>query len=278
MLTVRFWGVRGSIPCPGHDTVIYGGNTSCLEIRADDRLIIIDLGSGVHPLGEWLLENDLKKYGKIKAEIFITHTHWDHIMGLPMFNPIYTPGVELRITGPAAGSNDNIKTIIENQFSSQYWPVQTNELAAKIEYNQISCNTADLGGGLTVTGILLNHQVTCLGYKIGYNGKSIVTVYDHEPFQSEEDNEKIKQFIKGADIVIHDAQYTQEEYLTHIGWGHSSYNHVIQAASGMGIKKLVLFHHDPSHTDSQLEQIEKSFAGNIQPLIIMAKEGLILEA
>jgi len=278
MLTVRFWGVRGSIPCPGQNTVIYGGNTSCLEIRADERLIIIDLGSGVHPLGEWLIENDLKRCGKIKADIFITHTHWDHIMGFPMFNPIYSPGTELRITGPLAAGDDSIKTIIENQFSSQYWPVQPNELAAKIEYSQISDSTLDLGGGLTITGKSLNHQATCLGYRINYKGKTIATVYDHEQFSDSQENENIRQFINNADIVIHDAQYTHDEYLTHVGWGHCSFDHGILAASGMGVKKLVLFHHDPSHTDTQLEQIEKSYAGNFDPQIIMAKEGLILEA
>jgi len=293
MLSVRFWGVRGSIPCPGPDTVIYGGNTSCLEIRADERLLIIDLGSGLRPLGDWLLENDLKKYGKIKAEMFLTHTHWDHIMGFPVFNPIYTSGTELRITAPVSIQTDSIKSIIENQLSHQYWPVRAEELAAKIEYNQLHETSLDLGDGLTITSKFLNHTILCFGYKVSYQGKSIATVYDHEPFRNlfpdseaakegeaaaAEENEKIRQFIKDTDIVIHDAQYSKEEYSTHIGWGHCSYDYTVQSAFGLGIKKLVLFHHDPAHTDNMMEKLEKSFADYKDPQIIVAKEGLVLEA
>jgi len=301
MLTVRFWGVRGSLPTPGPDTVIYGGNTSCMEIRADDRLLIFDLGSGVRPLGEWLIKNDLKKFGKISADILLTHTHWDHIMGFPMFTPIYIPGTELRITGPLSLESDNLKSVIETQFSYQYWPVREGELAAAISYNQIKEEEIDLGNGLTVQSKFLNHPILCLGYRVNYQGKSIATVYDHEPFRNlfasspeeegfnndtvmegeiaaAEENEKIRQFVKGADIVIHDAQYTNEEYATHTGWGHSSYEHAVETTAGMNVKKLVLYHHEPTRTDAELIELEKIYANNTEPQIIMAKEGLILEA
>jgi phosphoribosyl 1,2-cyclic phosphodiesterase len=295
MLTVRFWGVRGSIPCPGPDTVIFGGNTSCIEIRADDRLIIIDLGTGVRPLGEWLIENEIKKFGKISADIFLTHTHWDHIMGFPMFNAVYIPGTELRITGPVSLGNDNLKSIIETQLSYQYWPVRAGELAAKIEYNEMKETTIDLGGGISVTGKFLNHTILCMGYRINYNGKSVAVVYDHEPFRNlftdeaelegkiaaAEENEKIRQFIKGTDIVVHDAQYTHEEYeRKYTGWGHCSYDHAVEAAAGNGVKKLVFFHHEPSRTDSKLKEIEDGFANNNNTdlQVIMAREGLVLEA
>ena len=291
MLSVRFWGVRGSLPTPGPDTVVYGGNTSCLEIRAGERLIIIDLGTGARPLGDWLIKNDLNKYGKIKADIFITHTHWDHIMGFPMFTPIYMPETELNITGPVSLENEDIKTVIENQLSHKYWPVRAEELAAKIEYNQLNEGVFDLGGGLTLNAKFLSHPIFCLGYRFNYQNKSIATVYDHEPFRNlftdsesakegetaaAEENEKIRQFIKGADIVIHDAQYTSEEYSTHKGWGHCSYDHAIQTASGMDVKQLVLFHHEPTRTDAQLDKIGKSYANNLSPEIIMAKEGMVL--
>ena len=293
MLTVRFWGVRGSLPTPGPDTVIYGGNTSCLEIRADDRLIIVDLGTGVRPLGDWLAGNDLKKYGKIKADIFITHTHWDHIMGFPMFTPIYIPGTELNITGPVSLENEDIKTVIENQLSYRYWPVRAQELAAKIKYNQLKEETVDLGEGLVLTTKFLSHPIFCLGYRFNYKGKSIATVYDHEPFHNlftdaetvkegetaaAEENEKVRRFIKGADIVIHDAQYTDDEYSRHKGWGHCSYEHAIKTAEGMDVKQLVLFHHEPTRTDSQLVEIGKSYANNSSPKIVMAKEGMVLQA
>ncbi|MCL2230308.1 MAG: MBL fold metallo-hydrolase [Treponema sp.] len=294
MLSVRFWGVRGSIPCPGPDTVIYGGNTSCLEIRADDHLIIIDLGTGVRPLGEWLIENDLKKYGKISADILITHTHWDHIMGFPMFNPVYVPGTELRITGPVTFEDESLKAIMETQLSYQYWPVTLAELAAKIEYNQIKETTMDLGDDLTITSKFLNHTISCLGYRVDYKGKSIATVYDHEQYRNlfaednsaalegkiaaAEENEKVRQFIRGADIVIHDSQYTQDEYASRTGWGHSSYNDTVDAVKDNDVKKVVFFHHEPSRKDSELAEIEKQYEGSTQPQIVMAREGLILEA
>jgi phosphoribosyl 1,2-cyclic phosphodiesterase len=278
MLTVRFWGVRGSSPTPGPNTVIYGGNTSCLEIRADERLIIVDIGSGVRLLGERLLENEIKSNGKITADILLTHTHWDHVMGFPMFTPIYTPGTVFNVIGPASLDNNDLKSIIENQLSTQYWPVQAEKIAAKIKYNQIKEAVVDLGGGLTVSSKFLNHPIPCFGYRIDYNGKSIATVFDHEFFITDEENEKIRQFIKGADIVIHDAQYKQAEYKDHMGWGHCTYEQVVQYTAGIDIKKLVLFHHDPSRKDSELEQIEKNYADNTEPKIIMAKEGLVLEA
>jgi phosphoribosyl 1,2-cyclic phosphodiesterase len=278
MLTLRFWGVRGSIPTPGVNTVIYGGNTSCIEVRADERLIIIDLGSGAHLLGDWLLENELKIKGKIKADILLTHTHWDHVMGFPMFTPIYTPGFEFNVIGPASLEDEDLKAIIENQLSTQYWPVQADRLAANIKYSQIKETTVDLGDGLTVSSKFLNHPISCFGYRINYKGKSIATVYDHEFFLTAEENEKVRQFIKGADIVIHDAQYKQEEYAEHVGWGHCTYEQVVQYTAGMDIKKLVFFHHDPARKDSELEKIEKSYAKNKNLKIIAAREGLVLEA
>jgi len=301
MLSVRFWGVRGSIPCPGPDTVIYGGNTTCLEIRADDRLLIADLGTGLRRLGDWLMVNDLKKYGKIKADIFVTHTHWDHILGFPMFTPVYIPGTELRITGPVSFENNTLKNIIETQLSYQYWPVTAGELAANIEYNQIKETTLDMGGGLSMTSKFLNHTILCLGYRFDYQGKSIALVFDHEPFRNlfsanpadenydegaakegeiaaAEENEKIRNFIKGADIVVHDTQYMENEYTTHTGWGHATFEHAINAVNGIGVKTLVFFHHDPSRTDSQLEQLEKKYTNNSVMKIIMAREGTTLEA
>jgi len=292
MLSVRFWGVRGSIPTPGPGTVKYGGNTSCLEIRADERLIIIDLGSGVRPLGEWLLANDYKKNKKIEADILLTHTHWDHIMGFPMFSLVYTPNIKLRIYGPVSMDNISLKSIVENQLSHQYWPVKASELAAKIEYFEINETTIDLGDGINVTSKFLNHPIFCLGYRVNFRGKSIATVYDHEFFSNlfqgdktaeiegeaaaAEENEKIRQFVKGADILIHDAQFSMEGYTSHKGWGHCAFEHAVQSAADNDVKTLVLFHHEPDHTDDQLEEIEKNYADKSNPRIIIAKEGLFL--
>jgi phosphoribosyl 1,2-cyclic phosphodiesterase len=304
MLSVRFWGDRGSIPCPGPATVTYGGNTSCLEIRADDRLVIIDFGTGIKPFGDWLMANDFKK-GPIDTDIFITHTHWDHIMGFPMFTPIFIPTSKLRIRGPVSYEDDTLESIIGAQLSYRYWPVRQSELSAHIEYDQIKETSLDLGDGLWVTTKYLNHPILCLGYRFEYKGKSIVTAYDNEPFRNlfptdpadpsydedaaregdqaaKEENEKVLRFFLGADVLIHDAQYTAAEYEAHLGWGHSSYEHAINSAHKARVKKLVLFHHDPNRTDEQLEQLEKEYQAKVRGKttmeVMMAREGLVVEA
>ena len=305
MLSVRIWGDRGSIPCPGPATVKFGGNTSCLEIRADDRLVIVDLGTGVKPLGDWLMGNDFKK-GPIDADVFITHTHWDHIMGFPMFTPIFIPGTKLRIRGPVSYEDETLESIIGAQLSYRYWPVRQSELAADITYDQLKETQLDLGGGLTVRTKYLNHPILCLGYRFEYQGKSIITAYDNEPFRNvfptdpsdpsydedaaregelaaREENEKILRFFKDADVLIHDTQYTKKEYEAgKVGWGHSSYEHAINAAHKAGVKKLVLFHHDPNRTDEQLEKLEMEYrqriAGKTNMQLMMAREGLVIEA
>jgi phosphoribosyl 1,2-cyclic phosphodiesterase len=304
MLSVRFWGDRGSIPCPGPATVVYGGNTSCLEIRADERLVILDLGTGIKPLGDWIMANDFKK-GPIDADIFITHTHWDHIMGFPMFTPIFIPTSKLRIRGPVSYEDDTLESIIGAQLSYRYWPVRQSELSAQIEYAQIKETSLDLGGGLWVTTKYLNHPILCLGYRFEYKGKSIVTAYDNEPFRNlfptdpadpsydedaaregeqvaKEENEKLLRFFLGADVLIHDAQYTTAEYEAHLGWGHSSYEHAVNSAHKARVKKLVFFHHDPNRTDEQLEGLEKEYQakvrGKTNMAVLMAREGLVVEA
>jgi ribonuclease BN (tRNA processing enzyme) len=303
MFFVRFWGVRGSIPCPGPDTVKYGGNTTCLEIRADKRLIIIDLGTGAKPLADFLQANDCKQ-GPLDIDIFITHTHWDHIMGFPMFAPVFVPGTKLRIRGPVSYNDDTLASIIGDQLSYRYWPIRQSELSAKIEYKELKEISVDLGDGLKVRTKYLNHPILSLGYRFEYQGKSIVTAFDHEPFRNlfptdpqdpnyseeaafegeeaaKEENEKMLDFCKGADILIHDAQYTAEEYEKHLGWGHSSYNYAMDVASQSNVKKLVFFHHDPNYKDKKLESIEEQCKNEVREKsgfeIIMAREGLKIE-
>jgi phosphoribosyl 1,2-cyclic phosphodiesterase len=305
MLSVRIWGCRGSIPVPGPSTVEFGGNTACLEIRADERLVIVDLGTGIRPLGDFLLDNDCKK-APMDTDIFVTHTHWDHIMGFPLFAPIFNPTTKLRIHGPVSYENDTLESIIGTQLSYRYWPVRLSDLAAHIEYDQIKETTLDLGGGLRVTTKYLNHPVLCLGYRFEYRGKSIVTAYDTEPFRNlfptnpndpqynedaaregdqaaREENEKIFRFMQNADVLIHDSQYTASEYgVDKIGWGHSTYEYAIAAAQKAGVKKLILFHHDPHRTDKQLGAFEAEFQEMVTAKtgmeIIMAREGLTIEA
>ncbi|MDR0641264.1 MAG: MBL fold metallo-hydrolase [Treponema sp.] len=303
MFYTRFWGVRGSIPTPGPATVVYGGNTACLEIRAGKRLLIVDLGTGVKPLGDWLLANELKEH-PVEADIFITHTHWDHIMGFPMFGPVFVPGTKLKMWGSVSYDGDSLEKIIGVQLSYRYWPVRLDELSAHIEYEEIKQGSMDLGGGLRLLTKYMNHPILCLGYRFEYEGKSIVTAFDTEPFYNifptnkddpayneeaaregeqvaESENQQILDFIRGADILIYDSHYTEEEYKSHIGWGHSSYQTAIDNALKTGVKKLICFHHEPRRTDEELAALEAEFRQRYasEPLeIIIAREGMTVEA
>jgi len=263
----------------------------------------VDLGTGVKPLGGSIVKdvND----GRKDIDVFITHTHWDHIMGFPMFAPIFIPGTNLTIRGPVSYNDDTLASIIGDQLSYRYWPVRQSELAANIKYEELKETTLNLGGGLLVTTKYLNHPILCLGYRFEYQGKSIVTAFDHEPFRNlfptdpedpsyneeaaeegeaaaKEENDKMLNFFDGADVLIHDAQYTALEFEKHLGWGHSSYEYAIDMAVRAGVKKLVLSHHDPNRTDEQLESLEKKYKNENSsapsPNIIMAREGLKIEA
>jgi phosphoribosyl 1,2-cyclic phosphodiesterase len=300
MFTVKIWGDRGSMPTPGPETVLFGGNTSCFELRFDGRLVIVDAGSGIRQLGDSLMKTDIKK-GPISADIFITHTHWDHIMGFPMFTPIYVPGTKLKIRGPITYEDDTLESVIGSQLSYRYWPVRQEELAAKIEYEQIKESGYDLGDGIWLTTKYLNHPILCLGYRFEYQGHSIVTMYDNEPFRNvfptdpadpdydeeaavegdlaaKEENEKLLRFMHGADIVIHDSQYTAKEYSAgKAGWGHSSYEYAINAAHKARVKRVLLTHHDPNRSDTELQELELFYqgkaAGRTELVVEMAREG-----
>lgn len=301
MFSVRIWGDRGSMPVPGPDTVAFGGNTSCLEIRCGRRLIVIDAGSGVRGLGDWLVRNELKN-GPIDADVFITHTHWDHIMGFPMFTPIYVPGTTLRIRGPVNFEDETLEQIIGAQLSYRYWPVRQDELAAKIRYESLKETELDLGDGVVVKTKYLNHPVLCLGYRVEYEGKAFVTAYDHEPFinlfptdpadpdydeavaregeaAAREENERVEAFFRGAELLVHDTQYTAKEYKAgKQGWGHSSYEHAINAANRAGVKRLLLFHHDPNRSDAELQELELFYQaktrGRTSMAVDVAREGM----
>jgi phosphoribosyl 1,2-cyclic phosphodiesterase len=304
-MTVRFWGVRGSIPCPGAHTVAYGGNTPCIEVRltSTDRLMIIDAGSGIRDLGLHLMSHDLAK-GPIHTEIFLTHTHWDHIMGFPFFTPIYIPGTELRVYGPVTYEDETLGQVVGGQLTYRYFPVRQSELASRIEYIDLKEERLDLGDGIRVSTKYLNHPVLCLGYRIEAAGKVLCTAYDTEPFQNvfctdpadpsydeamavegdlvaREENERISDFYRGADLLIHDAQYTQKEYrASKRGWGHSPMEHAASSARESGVKRLALFHHEPVRCDGEMDALEDLFSsageeGDTE--VFFAREGMEIE-
>ncbi len=304
-MKIRFWGVRGSIPCPGPHTVKYGGNTLCLELRFKDpdRLIIIDAGSGIRELGNYMMAHDLPK-GPIETEIFLTHTHWDHIMGLPFFTPIYIPGTKLKIYGPVTYEDDTLKDVVGGQLTYRYFPVRQTELASEIKYIDFKEGRLELGDGIVLKTKYLNHPLLCLGYRFEYRGKILCTAYDTEPFQNifctdpddpaydeamaregeqvaREENQRVEEFFAGVDLLIHDAQYTQEEYeSSKAGWGHSSCEHAVAAAKRSGVKRLALFHHEPVRTDVQIDELTKKYCnpdytGDTE--VFFAREGVWIE-
>lgn len=301
-MRVKFWGVRGSIPCPGFQTAKYGGNTSCIEIRFDDigRQIIIDAGSGLRELGNFMMGHDFPK-GPIKTSIYLSHTHWDHIMGFPFFTPVYLPTTHVELFGPVSHESDTLETIVGGQMTYRYFPVRQAELAATMTYANLKEGRFDLGDGITLSTKYLNHPILCLGYRFEYKGKVFCTAYDTEPYQNlfctdpddpeydeamaiegdivaKEQNEALEQFVTGADLLVYDAQYTQEEYFpSKVGWGHSPMETAIAVSKTRQVKRLALFHHEPVRTDDQFDVLAKRYAqsgGDGEPEIFFAKEGM----
>ena len=301
--TAKFWGVRGSIPTPGIEFTKYGGNTACIELRIGekDRLIIIDAGSGIRLLAGYMMKNDFPK-GPMSADIFLSHTHWDHILGFPFFVPNFIKGTKLRIYGPQTYEEETLEKIIGNQLSYRYFPIRQEELSAQIEYLQLKECEMDLGDGIKLKTKYLNHPVSSLGYRFEYQGKVFCTAYDNEPFYNLfptdptdpdydedvaregentafEENKKIREFYRDADVLVHDAQYTNQEYKKNRkGWGHSSFEYAINSAHNAKVKKLFLFHHDIARTDKELDELEIKYRNKIQGKtsmeISLAKEGM----
>lgn len=302
-MKVRFWGVRGSIPCPGPETMKYGGNTACIELRFPevDRLVIIDAGSGIRELGNFMMANDLKK-GPINAHIYLSHTHWDHIMGFPFFTPIYIPGTTIKVFGPI-NHEVSLEKAVGGQLTYRYFPINEAWLAAQIEYIELREEVIDLGDGIKLTTKYLNHPIMCIGYRFEYNGKVFCTCYDTEPFVNQfgnkedplydeamaaegqmiadEQNRLIEQFISGADFLVHDTQYTQAEYdSSKIGWGHTSFEHAIAVANKAGVKSMALFHHEPMRSDKQIDELEPVYCSSGEDgatEVFFAREGQVID-
>ncbi len=293
-MQVKFWGVRGSIATPGHATKRYGGNTACTELTLDDgNLIILDAGTGIRSLGE-----DLIKRGKsISAYILITHPHWDHIQGFPFFRPAFIQGNVLRIAGPEA-KDLKLREWVAGQMDKVYFPVKLSELEATIDFVPLSENSFRAFDA-TVESIFVNHPGYTLGYRISQGGKAIVYISDNEPFSREsrhlftngvgetiklyenqigDPNNRIVNFAKGADVLIHDSTYTPELYKAHIGWGHSDYLFALKVAASAGVRKLCLFHYDPSLDDEKLDEIVDGCKNEMRKMgysfeLCAAKEG-----
>ncbi len=289
----RFRGTRGSLAAPGSDTVKYGGNTTCIEVRSDaDELIILDAGTGIRELGI-----ELAASMPVKCHLFISHTHWDHIQGLPFFIPMFVPGNELIIYGPPDPlTMTGIEAVLAKQMEYPHFPVRVAELQADISYDTLSDGqTVDLGFA-SVSTLLMNHPAMDFGSKVRCDGKTLFFTGDHEPFYNiyqpgEEDyddyekivqerNQGIVEFLRDVDVLIADAQYSEEEYPMKQGWGHSTFERTLALAQEAGVGKVYLTHHETTRTDDQIDAILARLQEEWKDSGVnfdMAREGEVIE-
>jgi phosphoribosyl 1,2-cyclic phosphodiesterase len=251
-IRVRFWGTRGSIPVPGGKTARFGGNTSCVEIRAGGEIFILDAGTGIRELGHSLMHESPP--GAIRAHIVVGHTHWDHIQGFPFFEPAYVGGNEFLLYSVGIP----LKTALEYQSHPAYFPVPLSGLQATLRFLNLPDH---LGiGPVTLSYTQLNHPGGSVGFRISAFGKSVVYMSDHEAYAPEDpdhasETRRIEEFARGANLLIGDAQYTDREYESCRGWGHSTFASALNLALRAGAGQLAFFHHEPTRSDEELDRI-----------------------
>ncbi len=291
----RFWGVRGSIPSPGPRTARYGGNTTCIEVRTDDdTLIVLDGGTGLFPLAQHLLARP-----PVHANLFITHSHWDHIHGLPFFTPLFVKGSRVRLHGahdPITGRG--IEHVMGVQLQNSYFPVGETDMSATIEYCTLTIGEPIAVGDALVANVVTNHPVTNLGYRIDCNGKSVFFTGDHEPWynphpaghplhaaaetQMREAERRMDAVMAGVDALIVDCSYTRDEYPSKRGWGHGTFDGAIAMALRVGARTLYCTHHEPTRGDDELEaafaDVMARHSGCLGELqVLLAYEGLAVD-
>ncbi len=272
-ITVRFRGVRGSTPAVSPAMSRYGGNTSCLEVRCDGQLLILDAGTGIRSLGEELAANARGK--PISANLLISHTHWDHIQGLPFFLPAYSRDNHIRVLG-ATGTGETLARALKNQMDPIYFPVGLERLEGLGEVEELASDRTQLGV-FSLQVFSLNHPGGCAGFRIEAHGASVGYLSDHEPYAGWERSKEpgsrqsaLIGFLRDLDLLILDTQYTEAEYPGRVGWGHGCLPESVALAVAAGVKHFALFHHDPSHDDRKIDQmveVARSLAG-AAPLVV----------
>jgi len=268
---LKFWGVRGSIPTPGPGTVRYGGNTSCVELRAGGEHIIFDAGSGIRPLGLALLAEKRD----LNLNLLLTHTHWDHIQGFPFFVPAYQARHRIHIMGYEGAMHD-LQTTLAGQMENPYFPVSLAQMPGNIIIEELQSSEFKLGP-LTVRSCKTKHPGVTVGYRVDAAEGSVCYVPDHESTPAE-NWKAVDELIAGADVLMLDSQYTAEEYPSKKGWGHGCLDDVVRVARDAGVKRLFLFHHDPSHDDAFLDRMldyARKLAGP-ELIVDAAKEGEVV--
>jgi phosphoribosyl 1,2-cyclic phosphodiesterase len=279
-MRVTIWGCRGSVPTPGAETVRYGGNTSCVEVALDDdRVLVLDAGTGIRALGAELLER-----GALRLNLLLTHLHLDHLEGLRFFAPLWDERVSVDIWGPPSPVS-GLQERIARYFSPPLFPIDLRDVPARVAFHDVPREPWTLEGA-TVTANLVVHPGPTVGYRIEAGASSLAYLPDHEPALAGTISQKPRDWISGAavaenaDVLLHDAQYFEDEYEQRIGWGHSSVADAVAFSRAVGAGRLLLFHHEPLHGDDSLERLEaraRSLAGLNGAGPALAREGMVVE-
>lgn len=271
---VKFWGVRGSIACPGAGTLRYGGNTSCVEVHCGDYNLIFDAGTGLKNLGDELV----KKGDQLNYDIFMSHTHIDHICGFPFFAPAYSPKSRLKLwAGHLKPRGRQLRDIMATLMDQPLFPITVDLMEASLIWTDFEAGeTLQISDEILLETASLNHPEGATGYRVNYRGKSVCYVTDTEHKPGERDANILK-LIQGADLVIYDCTYTDEEYPRFWGWGHSTWQEGVRLCDAAGVKQLAVFHHDPSHDDMVMESIALQLAEMRPDGGFVAREGMQVE-
>jgi phosphoribosyl 1,2-cyclic phosphodiesterase len=254
-MQARVWGCRGSLAAPGPDTVRYGGNTSCVEVRLDSGpTLVLDAGTGMRPLGVAIDHDPVDE-----LHILLTHLHMDHLQGLGFFRPLFRSGADVHLWGPASPVQ-SLADRIALYLSPPLFPVRLGDIPAQVTFHDAPEEAVTIGSA-TIRAGKVTHQGPTVGYRIEENGRALVYLPDHEPSIGVHLADEPSEWISGhnvahdADVLFHDAQYRDDEYARHIGWGHSATEHVLGFAHKAAVRAVVLFHHDPYHTDDELDAL-----------------------
>ncbi len=270
-LCVKFWGVRGSIACPGDQYQRYGGNTSCVEVRCGDQVMIFDAGTGLRELGESLVEN-----GRVQSNLFLTHTHFDHINGLPFFAPLFNSQNRLKLWAGHLLPEHTLHEALGKFMAAPLFPVPLQIFAANVSFHDFTAGeTIEPHPGIKIRTAPLNHPNKATGYRLEHAGKSICYITDTEHDEGRPD-ENILSLIDRADMAIYDATYTDEEYPKYKTWGHSTWQEGTRLCDMAGVKTLVIFHHDPGHDDDFMDRVAEE-AERTRPGTVVAREGMVLQ-
>jgi phosphoribosyl 1,2-cyclic phosphodiesterase len=268
-LSIRFWGVRGSCPTPGPETALVGGNTSCVELVAGATRFALDAGTGLRRLGAHLLS---QRRSAVELTLLLSHVHWDHIQGLPFFAPIYAPSTRMVFAGGTTGTP--LRETLRRQMSAPTFPVDWNDVPAQSEYVELRDGASAALGDAVVRVARANHPDAVFAYRIEHGGRSVVYATDTEHYACVDP--RLLALARDADVLVYDAQYLPEEYAGKVGWGHSTYEAGAALARAAGVRKLVLFHHDPSRADDAVAAIEERARGVFED-VVAAREGMTID-